>query len=83
MRLHHLFHSRTGNSPGAFYHDLKMHHCAQLLKRPGYPVKRVAYETGYRHPNDFSRAFKKHFGVPPSKSGSPTRGGTCKRRAGV
>ncbi|TVR47694.1 MAG: AraC family transcriptional regulator [Puniceicoccaceae bacterium] len=67
MRLHRLFHAGTGMSPGSFYHDLKMKHCAGLLSRPAYSVKRVAYETGYRHANDFSRAFKTHFGYPPSE----------------
>jgi AraC-like DNA-binding protein len=66
MRLHRLFQAKTGTSPGAFYHDLKMKHCGRLLKRPGYSVKRVAYENGYRHANDFSRAFKNHFKVAPS-----------------
>ena len=67
MRLHRLFHAETGMPPGAFYHDVKMQHCAGLLKRRAYSVKRVAYENGYRHANDFSRAFKKHFGYPPSE----------------
>lgn len=68
MRMHRLFQETTGTSPGAFYHALKMNHCRRLLNRPGYSVKRVAYENGYRHANDFSRAFKTHFGYPPSFS---------------
>jgi len=66
MRMHRLFHEKTGTSPGAFYHNLKMNHCSRMLNRPKYSIKRVAFENGYRHANDFSRAFKTHFGYPPS-----------------
>jgi AraC-like DNA-binding protein len=71
MRLHRLFTSETGLSPGAYFHQLKMQVATRLLRHQAYSVKRVAYEIGYRHPNDFSRAFKKHYGVPPSQVKSP------------
>jgi transcriptional regulator GlxA family with amidase domain len=66
-RLHRLFQAGSSTSPGAFYHDLKMKHAARLLTRSGYTVKRVAYEIGYGHANDFSRAFRSYFGHPPSR----------------
>lgn len=66
MRLHRLFQAEFQTSPGSFFHALRMQHCARLLQRGSYSVKRVAYENGYRHANDFSRAFKNHFGIAPS-----------------
>jgi AraC-like DNA-binding protein len=40
----------------------------QQLRDPTKSVKSVAYALGYRHPPDFSRAFKSHFGVTASAS---------------
>lgn len=65
ISLHRLFRRETGLAPGAYFQGLKLERCARLLETESYSVKRVAYEMGYRHPNDFSRAFKRYFGVSP------------------
>jgi AraC-like DNA-binding protein len=31
----------------------------------GNPVKKVAYDLGYRHPGDFTRAYTRYFGHAP------------------
>jgi AraC-like DNA-binding protein len=63
--LYRIFVRAAGESPGAYFHRIKMDRAEQLLAVSGFPVKRVALELGYRHPHDFSRAYKKHFGISP------------------
>jgi len=65
MTLHRLFVRETGEAPGAYFQRMKMERCAQLLQLEGFSIKRVAYEMGYSYPQDFSRAYKGFFGVPP------------------
>ncbi|MDQ8198853.1 AraC family transcriptional regulator [Pelagicoccus enzymogenes] len=67
MTLHRLFIDELGESPGQHFQKLKMDHARHLLKLEGRSVKSVAYEMGYRHPQDFSRAYKKHHGAAPSQ----------------
>ncbi|MDQ8187117.1 AraC family transcriptional regulator [Pelagicoccus sp. SDUM812002] len=67
MTLHRLFMNELGESPGSHFQKLKMDHARHLLKLEGHSVKSVAYEMGYRHPQDFSRAYKKHHGSAPSR----------------
>lgn len=67
MTLHRLFKSELGESPGTHFQTLKMEQARRLLQHEGQPIKGVAYELGYKHPQDFSRAYKNHFGAAPSK----------------
>ena len=67
MTLHRIFIKELGEAPGVHFQALKMEHCRSLLAHGRYSVKRVAYEMGYRHAQDFSRAYKAHFGVSPSQ----------------
>jgi len=39
-----------------------MQHAQAQLAR-GVAVKQIAFELGYRHANDFSRAYKRFFGA--------------------
>jgi AraC-like DNA-binding protein len=39
----------------------------EQLSRKHASVKSVAYALGYRHPNDFSRAFKRQYGLTASR----------------
>lgn len=38
-----------------------------LLVEPSHPLKDLAYKYGFNSDNSFSRAFKKHYGVSPTK----------------
>ena len=66
--LKRLFHEHTGKSPREFALDWRMRWADEQLARPGATVKRVAFALGYRHANDFSRAFKRHHGRNASGS---------------
>ncbi len=37
----------------------------ELLETDRFSVKEIAYALGYKHPNDFSRAFKHFVGKSP------------------
>lgn len=66
ITLHRLFAAVAGESPGVHFRRLKMERAKELLTQRGYSVKHVAYELGYRHPGDFSRAFRQHWKASPS-----------------
>lgn len=62
-----LFRSQTGQSPMAYFSQLRIRMACRLLDLSDKPVKVVAMETGYRDPYYFSRVFKKAMGVSPEK----------------
>lgn len=61
------FRAQTGQSPMAYFIQLKMRLACRLLDLSGRSVKSVALETGYRDPYYFSRVFKKSMGLSPEK----------------
>lgn len=64
-----LFKDTYGISPGAYLLSKRMDHAASALSK-GSSVSEVSHMLGYSSPYNFSRAFKKHFGYPPSKKSS-------------
>jgi AraC-like DNA-binding protein len=72
MTLHRLFREAAGVSTGQAFLDLKMAEAAKRL-HDGASVKEVGFCLGYRHPGDFTRAFKKKFDDTPTRHGSSTR----------
>lgn len=57
-----LFGKRFGRSPRAVALEMRMDQARRWIAG-GRAVKEIAYDLGYRHPNDLSRAFRRHFGV--------------------
>ena len=45
---------------------VRMTRAAELLNEGGVPVSEVAQAVGYRQPAQFSKAFRRHHGCPPS-----------------
>ncbi len=60
------FHGVTGSSPKKFYDRLRMAWAEELLHTTPLSVGEIADRLGFSSPYHFSRAFKKHFGMPPS-----------------
>lgn len=58
--------SYTGKSPQEFIRIVRLERAAVLL-RSGHHVSKVADEVGFDNAKYFSTAFKKYFGVSPSK----------------
>jgi AraC family transcriptional regulator of adaptative response / methylphosphotriester-DNA alkyltransferase methyltransferase len=46
---------------------VRMAHAAQLLRQEALPVAAVARAVGYRQAAQFSKAFRRHHGHPPSE----------------
>jgi len=68
VTLNRLFHANLNESVTTHHARLRMERARQLLVSE-LSVKEVAFALGYRHPNDFSRAFKKLTGCSPSVYG--------------
>jgi len=62
-----LFRSTMGLSPYAYVIHRRMETAARMLATSDAPVAEVAASVGYDRGSHFARAFKKHFGVPPSR----------------
>ena len=76
--LHRLFTAATGESALAHFHKLKMQRAMELIASGEESIKAIAFSLGYRHTNDFSRAYRQHFGNAPStrKTGRQESSGT-------
>lgn len=70
MTLQRLFMNAAGLSPGRAFLEIKMNEAANLLSQPQKSVKEVALALGYRHSGDFTRAFKRRFGIAPNEFAS-------------
>jgi len=64
--LHRLFRNHLRTSPASEFHRRKMAEATRRLRESDTPIKEIAFELGYEHFNDFSRAYKIHTGHSPS-----------------
>ncbi len=65
--LYRKMQSLTNYNPAELIRNIRMQHASKLLKTSNIRVNEVAMEVGYENTKKFSQAFKKHFGVLPSK----------------
>jgi AraC family transcriptional regulator of arabinose operon len=65
--LAHLFSEQVGVSPMRFRETQRMRRAKHLLLTTNLPVKTVAPRIGYRNAFHFSRRFRQHCGLSPSK----------------
>ncbi|PWA12902.1 AraC family transcriptional regulator [Pueribacillus theae] len=65
----YLFHKYVGIGPIDFLIQYRMNKAYELLITGQFPVSSVAKSVGYSDAYYFSRLFKKHKGLPPSKVG--------------
>ena len=75
-RFNHLFTECTGQSPYAFYLQLRMENAANLLEVTNLQIKDIARQCGFEDPLYFTQAFKRTYGLTPSayrKSCRPLR----------
>jgi AraC-like DNA-binding protein len=65
--FHRHFRAVTSMSPIQFQKEIRLHEArARLLAEPG-DVTGVGYAVGYDSPSQFSREYRRMFGVPPSR----------------
>lgn len=69
-----LFREQTGQSPMAYFTQLKVRTACRLLDLTTRPVKVVAINVGYNDPYYFSRVFKKIMGLSPENYRSIKKG---------
>lgn len=62
------FHAVYHTTVGGFLREERMLRALALLKEKRMSVARVAAAVGYRHAPNFSDAFRRHFGHPPTLS---------------
>lgn len=56
----------TGQTPQTFFITYRMNIAMELLKTKQYTISEVCYKVGASSLANFSRSFKRQFGVPPS-----------------
>jgi AraC family transcriptional regulator len=66
FHFHRIFSGLTGESVGAHVRRLRLERAAGELRRSDRDVIDVALDAGYEAHEAFTRAFREHFGVPPS-----------------
>ena len=66
-QFYNLFHEEYGMSPLEYRDSLLMDRALLLLRDGSFSVTEVAEMLGFESVSYFSRFFKKHHGVPPSK----------------
>ena len=66
-RLAALFRRDTGVSPARYLRALRMERARVLLERTFLTVKEVMAFVGVNDPSHFTRDFRRHHGVPPTR----------------
>lgn len=64
-----IFKETEGVAPVNYLVNLRLERAAELIADRGYSPAEAASSCGYTDTVNFSRMFKKHFGVPPSRYG--------------
>lgn len=62
------FQRATGSPPKRYHHTLRLETARSLLMTGRFSVQRVADHLHFSSPFHLSRAYKKHFGHPPSQA---------------
>ena len=68
IRLHQLFAHVQGETFGAFVRRVRLEYACGLMRaHTDWTCTRIAHEAGYSESSDFTRSFKRAFGLPPSR----------------
>lgn len=70
LSVHHfcrLFRSQMGQTPRAYLRSVRMEKTARLLATSLLSIKEIMGMVGYNDKSDFSRDFKRSFGISPSE----------------
>jgi AraC-like DNA-binding protein len=62
-----MFKETTGKNFSTFTEITRLEHAQTLLRR-FLKVEEIAYRCGYKSPNSFRRAYKRYFGINPTKT---------------
>lgn len=73
--LHESFKAITSMTPLQFVKTIRLHRARALMLNEGVPASAAGYQVGYASASQFSREFKRLFGVPPSRAGEAETAG--------
>ncbi|MGK6315766.1 helix-turn-helix transcriptional regulator [Neorhizobium sp. DT-125] len=59
------FQAVTGKTVFGFLTEKRLERALRGMEQEGWSVAQAAWYTGYRHPTNFSSAFRRHFGFSP------------------
>ncbi len=71
--FHHNFKLVTANSPLQYLKRIRLDQARRLMAHDGYNASTAARAVGYESPSQFSREFKRLFGVTPVEEAEQTR----------
>ena len=66
--LHHVFERFVGQSPIQYLKKIRLHQARLMIVGNGFNASEAAHEVGYNSTSQFSREFKRQFGLPPSRA---------------
>jgi transcriptional regulator GlxA family with amidase domain len=66
-RMEQLFRAGLGQGPAAAYLDLRLQTARRMITDTRHSLREVALRCGFVDPTAFSRAFRRRFGIPPSR----------------
>ncbi len=66
--FHHNFKSVTSTSPLQYLKTYRLHKARMLMIHDGMKASAAAIQVGYESPSQFSREFKRYFGMTPGKT---------------
>jgi transcriptional regulator GlxA family with amidase domain len=59
--------AEAGTSVRERIHAVRMERAAELLQQSSLPVAEITRRVGYREPAQFAKAFRRLYGLPPSR----------------
>lgn len=65
--FHHNFKSVTSTSPLQYLKNYRLHKARMMIIHDGMKASAAAMRVGYESASQFSREFKRYFGVTPGK----------------
>ena len=65
--LHHHFKAVTAMSPLQYQKQLRLNEARRLMLSQRLDASTAAFRVGYESPSQFSREYRRLFGVPPSR----------------
>lgn len=66
FHFHRIFKAIIGENLGKYIKRIRLEYVASKLRSSEYTLSSLAEKTGYNSEQALSKAFKKHFGMPPS-----------------
>ena len=66
--FHRAFKEALSDSPLQYLKKIRLNQAKQLITTEGLAAGTAAYRVGYESPAQFSREFKRYFGLPPSQA---------------